>query len=56
MPVTLPRMKNEDGIKKNQTVTFGGYNHTLGAGDGEIWDKKDMTSELYPSLSPRKPR
>ena len=56
MPVTLPRMKNEDGIKKNQTVTFGGYNHTLGAGDGEIWDMKNMTSDLYPILSPRKPR
>ena len=52
----LPKMRNEDGIRKSQTVTFGGYNHTLGAGDGEIWDMTNMTNDHYPVLASRKPR
>lgn len=52
----LPKMRNEDGIRKSQTVTFGGYNHTLGAGDGEIWDMTNMTADFYPVLAPRQPR
>lgn len=56
MSVMLPKMQNVVEFRKSQTVVFGGYNHTLGAGDGEIWDMKNMTSDLYPLLSPRKPR
>ena len=56
MPVTLPKMRHEDGIRKAQTIQFGGYNHTMGAGDGEIWDMKNMTSDFFPVLSPRRPR
>lgn len=52
----LPKMRNEDGIRKSQTVTFGGYNHTLGAADGEIWDMTNMSADHYPVLSPRQPR
>lgn len=52
----LPKMRNEDGIRKSQTVTFGGYNHTLGATDGEIWDMTNMSADHYPVLSPRQPR
>ncbi len=52
----LPKMRNEDSIRKNQLVTFGGYNHTLGAGDGEIWDMTNMTSDFHPLLASRPPR
>ena len=52
----LPKMRNEDTIRKSQTVTFRGYNHTLGASDGEIWDMQNMTSDLYPLLASRPPR
>ena len=46
----------KDGIRKVQQVRFGGLNHNLGAGDGELWDMENLTSDLYPLLSPRKPR
>ena len=36
--------------------TFRGYNHNLRIGDGEFFDMKNMTSDYYPVLSPRKPR
>lgn len=52
----LPRIQNEDGIRKSQTITFHGYNHTLGAGDGEIWDMTNMTSDFHPVLASRGPR
>ena len=52
----LPKMRNEDSIRKNQLTTFGGYNHTLGAGDGEIWDMTNMTSDFHPLLASRTPR
>lgn len=52
----LPTMPRADGIQKMSTVKFGGYNHTLGAGDGDIWDEQNMTSDYYPVMSPRRPR
>ena len=52
----LPAMVNSDGIRKWHNTTFRGYNHTEGAGDGELWDMENLTSDLYPVLSPRKPR
>ena len=36
--------------------TFKGYNHNLRIGDGEFFDMKNMTSDYYPVLSPRKKR
>ena len=35
---------------------FKGYNHNLRIGDGEFFDMKNMTSDYYPVLSPRKKR
>lgn len=36
--------------------TFRGYNHNLRIGTGEFFDMKNMTSDYYPVLSPRKKR
>ena len=36
--------------------TFKGYNHNLRISDGEFFDMKNMTSDSYPVLSPRKKR
>lgn len=36
--------------------TFKGYNHNLRISDGEFFDMKNMTSDYYPVLSPRKKR
>lgn len=54
--MSLPQMLYSDGIRKAQTVTFGGYDHTAGAQDGAIYDMENMSGELYPVLSPRRPR
>ena len=35
---------------------FRGYNHNLRIADGEFFDMKNMTSDYYPVLSPRKKR
>ena len=35
---------------------FRGYNHNLRISDGEFFDMKNMTSDYYPVLSPRKKR
>lgn len=56
MSPALPKMAFADGIKKGKLVKFGGLNHTLGARDGELWDMRNLTSDLYPVLSPRLPR
>jgi len=52
----LPAMKYTDGIGKTTQVKFGGYHHSLAAGDGEIYDMENMTSLYYPLLSPRPKR
>lgn len=52
----LPSMVQSDGIGKSTQNTFGGYNHTEGACDGEIFDMKNLTGDLYPVLAPRTPR
>lgn len=52
----LPIMAYSDGIRKYKTTEFGGYNHNRYAGDGEIWDMENMSSDYYPLLAPRKAR
>lgn len=52
----LPEMKYRDGLTKSTQMQFGGYNHTKGAGDGELWDMENMTSDACPLLSVRKRR
>lgn len=52
----LPSMRYSDGIVKGQQVKFGGLNHNLAAGDGELWDMKNLTGDYYPLLATRAPR
>ena len=52
----LPDMVYSDRIQKKITQQFAGYNHNLYAGDGQIWDMQNLTSDYYPLLAPRKPR
>lgn len=53
--IGLPPMANQDGIQKYKQTKFGGYNHTLGADNGDIWDMKNMTSDFYPLLGTQAP-
>ncbi len=44
------------GSDRQMVDTFKGYNHNLRIGSGEFFDMKNMTSDYYPVLSPRKAR
>ena len=50
-----PKLREMDSSRK-MVDTFGGYNHNLRVPDGEFYDMKNMTSDYYPVLSPRKNR
>ena len=52
----LPNLPNRDQIKKAQTIKFEGINRNPNAPDGSIWWTKNMGSDRYPCLSPRKKR
>ena len=52
----LPSMIHADGIQKYRQTAFGGYDHTLGADNGALWDMENLTGELHPLLSPRRRR
>lgn len=41
---------------RQMSDSFLGYNHNLRIGDGEFYDMKNMTSDYYPVLAPRKKR
>ena len=41
---------------RQMSDAFLGYNHNLRIGDGEFYDMKNMTSDYYPVLAPRKKR
>ena len=51
----LPKLREMESSRK-MVDTFGGYNHNLRVPDGEFYDMKNMTSDHYPVLSPRKNR
>ena len=46
----------EISTSREMVDVFGGYNHNLRIGAGEFYDMKNMTSDDYPALSPRKQR
>lgn len=52
----LPGAVYSDGIVKGQQTKFNGLNHTLGAGDGELWDMENLTGDYFPLLASRRPR
>lgn len=41
---------------REMTSVFGGYNHQLSCQEGQFYDMKNMTSQYYPILSPRRKR
>lgn len=49
-------MRYKDGIKKTTQVKVKGYDHNPGAGDGALWDMKNMTGDKFPLLSTRRKR
>ena len=41
---------------REMTTVFGGYNHQISCQEAQFYDMKNMTSDYYPVLSPRKNR
>jgi hypothetical protein len=52
----LPDVKFADGITKGQQVQFGGLSHSPAAGDGALWDMRNLTSDCAPLLATRQKR
>ena len=52
----LPGMPYGDGYGKKAQTSFGGYEHTPGAGEGTIWDMKNLCSDACPLLTVRRRR
>lgn len=51
----LPTL-NELNTSRDMIDVFKGYNHNLRIGDGEFYDMKNLSSDNYPILSPRRKR
>lgn len=49
----LPKMIYSDGIRKQTQIKFGGLDHTMGAGDGALWDMRNLVSDDHPLLAVR---
>lgn len=41
---------------RDMISAFGGYNHTMNCGENEFYMEKNMTSDYYPALAPRRKR
>ncbi len=49
--VKLPKLKYKDNLKRYEQINFAGIDRRKGAGDGKIFDLKDISSDDYPLLS-----
>ena len=54
--MTLPGLAYSDGIRRTMQVEFGGYEHRRAAGDGQIWEMRNLSSDEYPLLAVRRQR
>lgn len=52
----LPKLPYHLTRSRPTQLAFGVLNHTATAADGEIYDERDVSTEEYPALTPRKPR
>lgn len=47
---------DEIPTSRDMISAFYGYNHTLRANENEFYDMLNLSSDKFPSISPRKPR
>lgn len=52
----LPKLPYDDRITRSVQQNFGGYQHNRGVYDGNLYDMKNLSSDQYPLLGPRRPR
>ena len=54
--MSLPSPPLGGRITKGRQARFDGLDHNLGAGDGAIWDMRNLTGDLFPLLATREKR
>ena len=52
----LPEMTSRSVMRPSVRTAFGGLNHNLSAGDGEIYAMQNLSGREYPLLTPRQKR
>ena len=52
----FPHMVYSDEIVRQTQVRFGGYKHSLYAKDGDIYDMRNITANIFPLITPRTQR
>ena len=52
----FPHMVYNDEIVRQTQVRFGGYKHSLYANDGDIYDMRNITANIFPLITPRAKR
>ena len=52
----LPTLPFTDGMRPTVQTRFGGLNHNLSAGDGEIYWMDNLSGREFPLLTPRERR
>lgn len=52
----FPHMVYNDEIVRQTQVRFGGYKHSLYASDGDIYDMRNITANIFPLITPRAKR
>ncbi len=52
----FPHMVYSDEIVRQTQVRFGGYKHSLYAKDGDIYDMRNITANIFPLITPRAKR
>ncbi len=52
----LPKLPYRMTRSRPTQLAFGVFNHTATAADGDIYDERDVSTEEYPALTPRKAR
>lgn len=52
----LPQLSDRSGMRPTVQTRFGGLNHNLSAGDGEIYWMQNLSGNEFPLLTPRKRR
>ena len=49
----LPEMTSRSSLRPSVQTAFGGLNHNLSAGDGELYAMKNLSGREFPLLTPR---
>lgn len=52
----MPTLRDRSGMRPTVQTSFGGLDHNLSAGDGELYWMENLSSREFPLMTPRKQR